>query len=69
MKKVRYNHRLRGDDQVDMEETIAAIICDHAGVELKDDDTANDLGRNILYVVLRQFRPDFFIHTVAKIPR
>jgi hypothetical protein len=66
MRKVRYNHRLNGDDQVDMEETIAAIIFDHADVELKDDDTAADLGRNILYVVLRQFRPDFFIHTEAR---
>jgi hypothetical protein len=65
VKKARYNHKLTGAEQVDMEEKIAALIFDHSDVQV-DDETAADLGRNILHEVLKRFRPDFFTHTVVK---
>lgn len=47
------------DEQVTMEERIAARIFDDPAVTMREEDAAQ-LGRDILYMVLREFRPDLF---------
>ncbi len=60
MRKVAYNDNLDGTEQVDAEELIAATIHDRHGVDISER-TAQDLGRDILYKILRKFRPDLFV--------
>jgi hypothetical protein len=57
-----YSNRLDADDQVTAEEEIAATIFDkmRASDLLIHEDTAAELGRTILNLVLERFRPDLF---------
>jgi len=55
--KVSYHGRLDADRQITTEERIAAAIADARG----DQDAEDNLGREILYLVLREFRPDLFV--------
>ena len=61
--KIPYNDELDGSDQLDAEEAIAAHLF-HSLREKDetdmDEETAAQFGRDILYIVLRRFRPDFF---------
>lgn len=57
MKKRHYNDRLDADAQISAEEEIAVRIFDEANGKIHEEDCA-DLGRDILYMVLRAFRPD-----------
>lgn len=59
VEKVAYTDALGADEQLTAEERIAALIFDHAEVETSEG-AAQELGRNILYEVLRLFRPDLF---------
>lgn len=52
-----YSHRLEAERQVSMEEKIAATIYDKADVEV-DEETAAQLGRELLLLVLEEFRSD-----------
>ena len=58
-----YTDKLSAEDQVDMEERIAAEIFDvetcepHARL---DEDACARLGRSLLLIVLSEFRPDLF---------
>jgi len=54
-----YNQKLEAGDQIDAEEQIAAMIFDHDEVET-DEETAAELGRDILLAVLFKFRQDLF---------
>jgi hypothetical protein len=60
MRKQPYSERLDGEDQIQMEELIAIALLDHHNVEI-GEDTAHDLARDILYTVLRHFRPDLIV--------
>lgn len=54
-----YNERLDADDQISAEEDIAALI--HANRSCSfNEDTCAHLGRLILRLTLRRFRPDLF---------
>ena len=55
-----YNDKMSAEEQIDMEEDIAAMIFCHCDVEV-DEETAGDLGRQILIKVLWEFRPDLFL--------
>jgi len=67
--KVPYSNSLDADEQISTEEWIATQIFDHPpchpgsqtlrSVEISEGDAAR-LGRDILYSVLRRFRPDLF---------
>jgi len=59
MKVKRYNEKLSAEDQVDAEEAIAARLYDKTAGEV-DEETAAELGRQILKEVLLKFRPDLF---------
>lgn len=63
--KVSYNDRLKSEQQVGMEETIASIIHDFDFGDNVDEripeESAGQLGKDILYAVLREFRPDLFV--------
>ena len=52
-----YNDTFNASDQIDAEERIAALLFDDA--EVSEEQSA-DLGRQILRLVLAQFRPDLF---------
>lgn len=52
-----YTDELDVEEQVSMEERIAAIIYDHPDVET-DEHTAQELGRQLLLEVLKVFRPE-----------
>lgn len=52
-----YTDELDVEEQVTMEERIAAIIYDNPDVET-DEHTAQDLGRQLLLEVLKVFRPE-----------
>ena len=57
-----YNDKFDADQQVDLEERIAALIYDEAetgpfGNEEVDEQSANDLGKNILQMVVAELRP------------
>lgn len=54
-----YTHLLSDEAQVEAEEEIAALIWGHPN-NCFHEETAQELGRAILYRVLRQFRPDLF---------
>lgn len=56
LKDIRYNGSMDPEEQVDAEEAIAAHLFDQL-VEV-DEDVAQELGREILKLVLYRFRPD-----------
>ena len=69
--EIAYNDQLDYTEQVDTEEEIATMIWQRQGkiastigdltnFEGFSPDDCNDLGRDILYRVLRRFRPDLF---------
>lgn len=60
-----YNDKLDADEQVSMEEKIAAVIFDSDlnlgdDPDLFDEEDCAELGRIILLMVLKKFRPDLF---------
>jgi hypothetical protein len=62
-----YNDDLHPDEQLDVEERISALIFDTCGGAMEEDgsgvpaeETCNQLGRDILKLVLQRFRPDLF---------
>jgi len=70
---MKYNDKLDADEQISMEEAIAARIYQNGERSNHDDDCIDvqpdlliheedcaDLGRNILQMVLAKFRPDLF---------
>lgn len=63
-KKLKYNNKIGAAEQVDAEEEIAAHLFDNMPEKMNDDwiseEDAAKFGREILYLVLRRFRPDFF---------
>jgi len=70
MKKIPYSDKLDADQQVSTEEKIAVYLLQSDGREDEDEDFPNDrsvsptdkdlnqAARDILYIVLREFRPD-----------
>ena len=75
-----YNDRLAGDDQISAEEMIAFAIREGNTAGMSDEaiedgldvvgpypeEVCAHLGREILYNVLRKFRPDLFHTTVSE---
>lgn len=62
-----YNDKFDADQQVDLEERIAALIYDEAetgpfGNEEVDEQSANDLSKKILQMVVAELRPDLVAH-------
>lgn len=57
VKKVPYKDTFDSEAQIDAEEMIASKIFDSP--RLSEEECAQ-LGRDILYLVLRNFRPDLF---------
>lgn len=62
-----YNDKFDADQQVDLEERIAAIIFDEAevgpfGNESVEEQSANDLSKKILQMVVAELRPDLVAH-------
>lgn len=57
--RVGYHEQLDPDRQITTEEHIAALIAEQRGSDYSDS-TCAELGRDILYLVLREFRPDLF---------
>lgn len=55
---MKYNDNLDPDDQLSLEERIAAILYDF-GRPLYEED-CQELGQKVLYMVLEKFRPDLF---------
>jgi hypothetical protein len=58
-----YNETLDPGEQINTEEQIASLIFRASEGSLEkglDEDTCAQLGRDILLLVLQQFRPDFF---------
>jgi len=53
----KYSDKLTADDQLKMEEGIAATIFESTET---DEETCADLGRSILKMVLMRFRADLF---------
>jgi hypothetical protein len=53
-----YNETLDADEQITAEEEIAAYLFD-AELDIGEEDCA-EAGRQILKMVLKRFRPDFF---------
>jgi len=61
--EMKYNDKFDADQQVDLEERIAAIIFDEAevgpfGNESVEEQSANDLSKKILQMVVAELRPD-----------
>lgn len=56
-KKVGYRKELKDDEQIGCEERIAAEISNLSEGEI-DEETCAQIGRDALYIVLSQFRPD-----------
>ena len=54
---MKYNDKLDADQQISKEEEIAAHLFDVYGL---DEDSAANAGRQILFMVLSEFRPDLF---------
>jgi hypothetical protein len=54
-----YNHKLHHRKQVDAEERIASMIFNDEEVDTYEE-VASALGKEILYKILREFRPDLF---------
>lgn len=52
-----YNDKMDPDQQITAEEKIAAYLYDES---MADEETAAEAGRQILQMVLREFRPDLF---------
>lgn len=63
-----YNDKMSAEEQIGMEEDIAAMIFSHCDVDV-DEETASDLGRQILIKVLWEFRPDLFLTDEEENPR
>lgn len=64
MNKVPYSDQLDADQQVSTEEKIAAFLkkeIEESDETFGDDEHLGDMGRDILYLVLREFRPDLFM--------
>lgn len=59
MKQSYYNDLLSTEEQVDMEESIAALIFDRQDFAISEEQAA-DLGRIILKLLLRRLRPEVF---------
>lgn len=57
-----YNDKFDADQQVDLEERIAALVFDKAettrGNDNVSEQSANDLGKKILQIVVAELRPD-----------
>jgi len=62
-KKKPYSHSLAPDRQISTEEMIASTIFEevHGLTDPLDEESCAELGREILYQVLRRFRPDLFV--------
>jgi hypothetical protein len=58
-RKMSYGAKLDEEAQIDAEEMIAAYLFDEHR-EGFDEKSAGAAGRDILHMVLQQFRPDFF---------
>jgi hypothetical protein len=58
--KAAYNGRLDPGLQVELEEKIAARVFDDPDVETSEGAAAA-IGRDVLYLVLREVRPDYFV--------
>lgn len=56
---MKYNDKLGADQQISMEEKISAFLFDHFdGI---DEEDSNDAGKQILRMVLEEFRSDLFV--------
>lgn len=66
--KVPYSDALDGDEQITAEEEVAGYIFDelHIDCDALSEDVAAEMGRNIVYKVLRRFRPDLFVDAPCK---
>lgn len=53
-----YNSKLSADDQISMEEGVAALLFEQTDVS---EEQCADLGREILLTVLKKFRPDLLL--------
>lgn len=60
-----YNDKFDAEDQIDAEEWIASMIYDLGGrtdtpceADSICEESASNLGRDILYEIIRRFRPD-----------
>jgi len=61
---MNYSDKLSADQQITTEERISAIIfATQDGTTPLYEDDCVDLGRAILKIVLREFRPDLFVPT------
>lgn len=54
---MKYNDKIDADTQISTEEKIAAHLFDVYGL---DEDSAGNAGRQILRIVLEEFRADLF---------
>jgi hypothetical protein len=68
---IPYNDQLDARQQVGMEEKIAAYLADFdritdTGLKGPTDEDLNRAGKDILYMVLREFRPDLFGEIMPK---
>jgi hypothetical protein len=57
--KKPYNNKLNHHKQIEAEERIASMIFNDPEVDTFEE-VASALGKEILYKVLREFRPDLF---------
>lgn len=57
--KKPYHRKLNYEKQIRAEERIASMIYDNEEIDTWEE-TANALSRDILYEILREFRPDLF---------
>lgn len=53
-----YSDKMEPDDQVSMEEKIAARIFDMDSADGIDEEEAQEASQDILMMILREFRPD-----------
>lgn len=58
--KIKYIAALEPTDQIDVEEQLSAMLFTHPNINLMES-TANRMGKQILYEVLRRFRKDLFV--------
>lgn len=62
----QYNDLLDATEQIDMEEAIASELYDEQDeAEPLDEESAANLSRRILKLVLKKFRPDLFCQNSA----
>lgn len=60
MTKVPYSDKLDADQQISTEERIASRISDLTEGTMEDEICA-EIGRDALYIVLQEFRPDLLL--------